>query len=142
MDVNLPIQSGALRVTQYDRSHPSILKANRGNHGIVHFDSRMVIIIPKGMSLNSWAHKPAQQVEIVRRLTHDNSAAFAFPCSAPGIGEVVSRFAPAEHNYNRQHGLAKFASIDSILHPLHRLVPAALADHSEFDTGSARRRNP
>src|SRR5260370_36302534 len=70
----------------------------------------------------------------MRSLTHNNPTSLAFPSSAPWIRKVVGRFAPAKHSYNCQHWFTQLAGIDSIFHSLHRLVPTAVADHSQFDS--------
>src|SRR5579863_3099426 len=128
MNVNLSPQSGALRVTQDNRTHPSAFKADRGNHGIVHLYTRMVISVPVAMQFHCGTHEPTHQVEIMRSLAHNHAAAFAGPCPAPRVGAVVGGFTPSEHGHNCEHWFAEFAGIDRFLHPEDRFIPAALTD--------------
>src|SRR5580698_547869 len=74
----------------------------------------------------------------MRCLAYYDSAALAFPSSAPRVGPVVSRFPPAEHCYYCEHWFTQLARIDCIFHPLHGLIPTTLADDSQLDSGGAR----
>src|SRR5580700_3289594 len=112
VNVNLSPQSGALGITQDNRTHTAVLEANGRDYCIVHFDSGMVIVIPIGMQFRGGSHEPTHQVEVVRRLAYDYTAAFALPGSTPRIGKVVRRLAPSQHGYNREHGFADFSGID------------------------------
>src|ERR1039457_3785852 len=98
LNVNLSEQSRTLRIAQHDRTHPSALKADGRNHGIIHFNTGMVVVIPVRLQVHSRPHEETEQVEIVRCLTYDNSASFALPGSTPRIGKIVRRFTPAQHS--------------------------------------------
>src|SRR5579863_426709 len=123
MNVNLSPQSRALRIAEDNRTHPSILETDGSHDSIVHFDARMVVVVPIAMEFDSGPHEPTHQVEIVRRLTYHHSASLTFPSSTPGIRTVVGRFAPAEHSYNCQHWFTELAGINRFFHSLHWLVP-------------------
>ena len=73
----------------------------------------------------------------MRRLVDEHAAAFGVPASAPRVGLVIRRVAPAIHREHAEHRTADLAGVDGGLHALHRLVPAPLADDAEF--GSAGR---
>src|SRR5260370_28891773 len=129
-----PKPRGRWEFARAGKPRPAVTKADRSDDGIVHLNARMVIVIPVGMHFRGWAHKPTEQIEIVRSLTYHDPTSLALPGSAPWIRKVVGRFTPAEHSYDREHWFTQFAGIDSILHSLHRFVPTALADYSQFDS--------
>src|SRR5262245_41867531 len=46
VNVDFSVQAGTLRVAEDYGAHASILKANGSDDGIVHFDARMVVVVP------------------------------------------------------------------------------------------------
>ena len=60
MDVYFPKKTRPLRIAQNDGTHGPAPKPYYRHNGIIHFDVRMIVIIPVGVQFARWSHKPAQ----------------------------------------------------------------------------------
>src|ERR1700722_8539443 len=128
-----------LRQAGDDGTEAAILEADHGQGGILDLDIWMIEIGPATANLVDLTHEPLQQIQLVRRLVHQNASPFRRPFAAPGVGLVVRLVAPAEHREDAQDRLADLAGVDGRLHALYQFIEATLTDDTQASAGLARR---